>query len=113
MNERNIDTVKTEIEAAIAKDPVVLFVKGTPSMPMCGFSKGVMDVFQSLGVTYKTYDVLEDSLIREGVKQFTQWPTIPQIFIKGEFIGGYDIVKEMYQKGELQKMLAEVTEARN
>ncbi len=113
MSERNIETVKTEIEALVAKDPIVLFVKGNAAMPMCGFSKGVMDVFQNLGVAFKTYDVLEDSLIREGVKQFTQWPTIPQIFIKGEFIGGYDIVKELYQKGELQKMIAEATEVRN
>ncbi len=106
MSERNLETIKTEIEAAIHKDPIVLYVKGTQNMPMCGFSKGVMEVFSHLGATFKTYDVLEDPLIREGVKQFTQWPTIPQIFIKGEFVGGYDIVKDLYQSGELEKLIS-------
>ncbi len=105
MSERNLETVQTEIDQAVKKDTVVAFVKGNPAMPMCGFSKGVMDVFQHLGVDFKTYDVLEDPLIREGVKHYTQWPTIPQVFIKGEFVGGYDIVKDLYQKGELQKMV--------
>ena len=109
MSERSLETIKTEIEAAIKKDPIVMYVKGTLNMPMCGFSKGVMEVFTHLGATFKTYDVLEDSLIREGVKQYTQWPTIPQIFIKGEFVGGYDIVKDLYQSGELEKMVAEAT----
>ena len=107
MSERNLETVKSEIETNIKKDPIVLFVKGSPSMPMCGFSKGVMDVFHHLGADFKTYDVLEDPLIREGVKQFTQWPTIPQIFIKGEFVGGYDIVKDLYESGELKKLIEE------
>jgi len=105
MSERNLETIQTEIEKAVKADPIVMFVKGNRAMPMCGFSKGVMEVFQHLGVDFKTYDVLEDPLIREGVKQFTQWPTIPQVFIKGEFVGGYDIVKDLYQKGELQKMV--------
>ena len=100
-----MDEAQKKISEDIAKNPIIVFVKGSREMPMCGFSKGVMEMFQNLGVDFKTYDVLEDPLIREGVKQFTQWPTIPQIFIKGEFVGGYDIVKDLFQKGELQKMV--------
>jgi len=97
--------VQKKITEDVAKYPVLLYVKGTPQAPMCGFSKGVMDIFQKLGVEFKTIDVLEDSGIRDGVKQFSSWPTIPQIFIQGKFVGGYDIVRDLYQKGELQKML--------
>jgi monothiol glutaredoxin len=74
-------------------------------MPMCGFSKRVMDIFEDLGVNFETRDVLSDPEIREGVKEFTQWPTIPQIFINGEFVGGCDIVTDLYTSGELKKMV--------
>lgn len=104
---------ENEVQAAIAKEvasaPVVMYVKGSAQMPMCGFSKGVMDVFTHLGVPFKTVDVLADPDVREGVKRFTQWPTIPQIFINGQFIGGFDIVRDMYEKGELQTLVKEAT----
>lgn len=93
------------ISEHIKSAPVVMFVKGTREEPMCGFSKAVMDVFDRLGAEYKTIDVIADPDIREGVKQYTQWPTIPQIFVHGEFVGGCDIVRDLYNKGELEKML--------
>jgi len=104
---RNEQEVQKEIQETISKHPIVMFVKGSQQMPMCGFSKGVMSVFEELGVQFQTVDVLSDPLIREGIKQFTQWPTIPQVFIKGEFIGGFDIVRELYEKGELDKIVKE------
>ena len=93
------------IAEEVKNNPIVLFVKGSPQMPMCGFSKAVMDIFEDLGVQYKTVDVLSDPNIRDGIKQFTNWPTIPQIFIKGQFVGGCDIVRDLYARGELQKMV--------
>ncbi len=104
MSEKDMQKVVAE---TVASSPVVVFVKGTPEMPMCGFSKGVMDLFQNLGVPFKTVDVIGNPEYREAVKQFTQWPTIPQIFIKGEFVGGFDIVKDLYASGELEKMVKE------
>lgn len=89
----------------VATYPVMLFVKGTPESPMCGFSKGVMDVFNYLGVAFKTVDVLSDPMIRDGIKKFTDWPTIPQVFIRGEFVGGFDIVRDLFETGELEKKL--------
>jgi monothiol glutaredoxin len=99
------EDVQKAIAEAVAATPILLFVKGTPEMPQCGFSKGVMDVFDDLGVEYKTVDVLSDNRIREGIKRFTNWPTIPQIFIRGQFVGGFDIVRDMYGSGELQKLV--------
>jgi monothiol glutaredoxin len=98
------DMQKT-IAEEVAKNPILMFVKGTPDMPMCGFSKGVMDLFQHLGVPFKTIDVIGNPEYREAVKEFTQWPTIPQIFIKGEFVGGFDIIRDLYSSGELKKMV--------
>lgn len=97
--------VQKVIAETVAAYPVVLFVKGTPEAPQCGFSKGVMDIFGYMDVPFKSVNVLADPLIREGIKTFTQWPTIPQIFVKGEFIGGFDIVRELFEKGELEPML--------
>lgn len=97
--------VQKSIEETVKANPIVIYVKGSPQMPMCGFSKAVMDIFERLGVQYKTVDVLSDPDVREGIKTFTQWPTIPQVFIKGEFVGGCDIVRDLYSKGELQKMV--------
>ena len=99
------DETQKKIAAEVAGTPIVLYVKGTPEMPMCGFSKGVMDTFKSLNVPFKTVDVMSDPAVRDGIKEFTSWPTIPQVFIKGEFVGGYDIVKDLYSKGELQKLV--------
>jgi monothiol glutaredoxin len=82
-------------------------MKGTPAMPMCGFSGQVVQILDYLGVTYKGIDVLADMAIRQGIKEYSNWPTIPQLFVKGEFVGGCDIVREMFQAGELQDVLAE------
>jgi monothiol glutaredoxin len=91
----------------IAANDVVLFMKGAHQAPQCGFSGLVVQVLDHLGVDFKDINVLEDMGVREGIKTYSNWPTIPQLYIKGEFIGGADIVKEMFQTGELQKMLAD------
>jgi monothiol glutaredoxin len=101
--------VQKAIETAVKTQPVLLFIKGTAQMPMCGFSKGVIDMFSYLEVPFETVDVLADPLIREGVKKFTQWPTIPQIFLKGQFIGGFDICRELFERGELETMVKQAT----
>ena len=103
MNE-NIDI---KIKDLITKNDVCLFMKGTPEVPQCGFSMAVSNVLKHLKVNFVGINVLEKNEIREGIKQFSDWPTIPQLYIKGEFIGGCDIVKEMFEKGELQKKLTE------
>ncbi|MGE5512661.1 MAG: Grx4 family monothiol glutaredoxin [Bacteroidota bacterium] len=95
------------IRKQIAANDVVLFMKGTKSMPQCGFSGQLVQILQYLGVDYKDINVLEDMSIREGIKSFTQWPTIPQLYVKGEFVGGCDIVREMFQQGELQELFAD------
>ena len=94
-----------KIKDELNKNEVCLFMKGTPEVPQCGFSLAVSNVLKHLKVNFKGINVLEDSDIREGIKEFNDWPTIPQLHIKGEFIGGCDIVKEMFEKGELQKIL--------
>lgn len=109
MSETQVDDVQKAISEAVAETPILLFVKGTPEMPQCGFSKGVMDVFDDLGAAYKTVDVLADPLVRDGIKRFTNWPTIPQVFIKGQFVGGFDIIRDMYASGELQKLVGEAS----
>ncbi len=96
------------IESDIKNNDIVLYMKGTRQVPQCGFSATVAQVLERLGITeYKDVNVLADAEIREGIKQFTNWPTIPQLYVKGEFIGGCDIVREMYQSGELQQLLAD------
>jgi monothiol glutaredoxin len=97
--------VQDWIRKTIASSDVVLFMKGTKNFPQCGFSSQVAQILGHLGVEYKDVNVLEDMGIREGVKSFSQWPTIPQLYIKGEFVGGCDIVREMFQEGELQQFL--------
>lgn len=94
-----------EIETIISTHPIVLFMKGTPAMPMCGFSGVVCQVLARLGQEVHGINILEDPEMREGIKVYTNWPTLPQLYIKGEFIGGADIVKEMYQSGELATYL--------
>lgn len=92
------------IAKTIAANDVVLFMKGTSRFPQCGFSAQVAQILNHLGVEYKDVNVLEDMSIREGIKTFSNWPTIPQLYVKGEFIGGCDIVREMFQQGELQQL---------
>jgi monothiol glutaredoxin len=93
------------IESEIAATPVVLYMKGTPVFPQCGFSARVVQILSHVGVPFKGVNVLEDMELREGIKEFANWPTIPQLYVKGEFVGGCDIIMEMYQAGELQQML--------
>src|SRR5579871_5867640 len=95
------------IQAVIDASPVVLFMKGTPLFPQCGFSARVVQILKHAGVPFSSVNVLEDPEIRDGIKAFSDWPTIPQLYVKGEFIGGCDIVTEMFQAGELQALLAE------
>ncbi len=99
--------VLDRIGEEIAASDVVLFMKGTPQFPQCGFSAAVTSVLSQLGVPFKGVDVLADDAIRQGIKAFSNWPTIPQVYVKGEFVGGCDIVREMYQSGELQRLLQE------
>jgi monothiol glutaredoxin len=97
--------VNEKIKDIITKNDVVLFMKGTPEMPQCGFSMTVSNILKELKVKFSGVNVLADPDIRQGIKDFSNWPTVPQLYIKGEFIGGCDIAKEMYEKGELQKIL--------
>ena len=101
------ENTKKKIIDLIEKNEVCLFMKGTPDVPQCGFSLAISNVLKHLGVSFKGVNVLEDNDIRDGIKAFSDWPTIPQLYIKGEFIGGCDIVKEMFEKGDLQKKLQE------
>ena len=95
------------IQSDIDQAPVMLFMKGTAMFPQCGFSARVVQILTHLGVPFQTANVLEDAELREGIKQFSQWPTIPQLYVKGEFVGGCDIVMEMFQSGELETLLTE------
>jgi len=101
------DTSHAAIKADIDTNDVVLFMKGTASMPQCGFSSRVAGVLNYLGVQYKDVNVLADEGIRNGIKSFSDWPTIPQLYVKGEFVGGCDIIREMFQAGELQTFFAD------
>lgn len=97
------DIIRKDLES----NDIVLYMKGTSVFPQCGFSAAVVQVLSQLGVRYKDVNVLEDSDIRQGIKDFASWPTIPQLYVKGEFIGGCDIVREMYESGELQELMRE------
>ena len=99
------DQTKNLIQSQIDNNEVCLFMKGTPDAPQCGFSMAVTNILKLLGVNFQSVNVLEDQNIREGIKVFSDWPTIPQLYIKKEFIGGCDIIKEMYASGELKKTL--------
>jgi len=98
-------TVFDRIKQDIADNSVVLFMKGTPVFPQCGFSAAVVQILSHLGVKFKGIDVLADPEIRQGIKEFSSWPTIPQLYVKGEFVGGCDIVREMFESGELSEVL--------
>ena len=93
------------IENEVKGNEVVLFMKGTPQFPMCGFSGQVMQILDNLGVAYKGLNVLESDELRQGIKTYSNWPTIPQLYVKGEFVGGCDIIRELFQSGELQSLL--------
>lgn len=101
------DPVHARIQTEITENPVVLYMKGTPVFPQCGFSARVVQILSHMGVPFKGVNVLEDMALRDGIKSFTNWPTIPQLYVMGEFVGGCDIVTEMFQSGELASMLEE------
>ncbi|MBT0668290.1 Grx4 family monothiol glutaredoxin [Novosphingobium profundi] len=94
------------IRALIEDNEIVLFMKGVPEAPQCGFSAGVVKVFDAIGRSYVGINVLDDPFLREGIKEFSEWPTLPQVYVRGEFIGGCDIVRDMYASGELQALFA-------
>jgi len=99
---------KQRIETLIASSPVFVFMKGNKLMPQCGFSNNVVQILTALAVPFETFDVLSDAEVRQGIKEFSEWPTIPQVYVKGEFMGGSDILIEMYNSGELREKLAVV-----
>ena len=99
------NTTVNQIQSEIDENDIVLFMKGTPMFPQCGFSAAIAQALTSMKVKFKGVDVLENSSLRQGIKDFSNWPTIPQLYLKGEFLGGCDIVKEMFETGELQKIL--------
>ena len=105
MNDNNFLDVSENIDSQITNNDVVLFMKGTPVFPMCGFSAATVQILTNLGVKFNSVNVLESNEIREGIKKFSDWPTIPQLYIKKEFIGGCDIIKEMFESGELLELL--------
>jgi monothiol glutaredoxin len=100
-------TTHDQIDTTVKSNDIVLFMKGTADMPQCGFSGRSVQILQHLGVTFKDVNVLENEAIRNGIKEYTNWPTIPQLYIKGEFVGGADIMMEMFQSGELKQMIAD------
>ena len=100
-------SIEQFIDNEVKANDVVLFMKGTPQFPQCGFSGQVVQILDYVGVDYKGVDVLTSSELRQGIKEYSNWPTIPQLYVKGEFIGGSDIVREMFQAGELQQMFAD------
>ena len=100
-------TVAQRIKDDISSNDVVLYMKGTPVFPMCGFSAAVVQVLGHMGVKFKGINVLEDPSIRQGIKDFSNWPTIPQLYVKGEFVGGCDIIREMFESGELRPFMEE------
>jgi monothiol glutaredoxin len=106
-NKDAIMSIEQFIENEVKTNDVVLFMKGTPQFPQCGFSGQVVQILDHVGVGYKGLNVLESADLRDGIKTYSNWPTIPQLYVKGEFVGGCDIVREMFQAGELQTLLAE------
>jgi monothiol glutaredoxin len=100
------DDTNARIDAVVKNNPVVLFMKGTPLFPQCGFSSRAIAILERLGVEFESVDVLQDQGIRQGIKAYSDWPTIPQLYVNGEFVGGSDIMMEMYESGELAEMFA-------
>lgn len=106
------NSIATRIREQISSDDVVLFMKGTPVFPQCGFSAAVVQVLNHMGVKFGSVDVLMDPEIRQGIKEFTSWPTVPQLYVKGEFVGGCDIIREMFETGELEQTFEQAGVAR-
>ncbi len=102
------EALKKKIDETVAGNKIVLFVKGTKSFPQCGFSNAVIEIFKSLQVPFECVNILADQSLREGLKEYSSWPTFPQVYVAGEFIGGCDIVREMHQKGELAPVVQKV-----
>ena len=102
-----MSAINDKIQQQIGGDDVVLYMKGTPVFPMCGFSAQVVQVLSHAGVPFQSYNILEDADLRNGLKQFSNWPTFPQLYVKGELVGGCDIVREMHESGELEQLMAE------
>ncbi|MCZ7687136.1 MAG: Grx4 family monothiol glutaredoxin [Sandaracinaceae bacterium] len=103
------DATRTRIQALVDENPIVLFMKGTKTFPQCGFSHTAVEVLRRCGVQFKDVNVLEDPEVRQGIKEFGNWPTIPQLYVKGKLVGGSDILVEMFENGELQPMVEEAT----
>jgi monothiol glutaredoxin len=101
------DDVQARIQGLVDANPVLLFMKGSPLFPQCGFSSRAIAILTHLGVEFESVDVLQDQGVRQGIKAFSDWPTIPQLYVKGEFVGGSDIMMEMYESGELQQLLTD------
>ena len=99
------DDARSRIDSTVKANDVVLFMKGTPLFPQCGFSSRAIAILEHLGVAYESVDVLQDQGIRQGIKEYSDWPTIPQLYVKGEFVGGSDIMMEMFENGELQQLV--------
>ena len=97
--------INSKIKENNSKDPIVLYMKGNPTFPQCGFSSTVVQILKHIGVNFKSYDVLQDENLRDGIKKYSNWPTIPQLYIKGEFVGGCDIIREMFENGELKDLI--------
>jgi monothiol glutaredoxin len=106
-------SIQALIDGQLKENDVVLYMKGDRDFPQCGFSAVVVQILKNLGIEFKTYNVLEDPELRQGIKDYTDWPTIPQLYIKGEFIGGCDIVREMFTSGELQTLIREKLQSRS
>ena len=102
----NVSDAKSRIDEIVGNNDIVLFMKGTELFPQCGFSSRAVAILDHLGAPYKTVDVLQDPEIRNGIKEYSDWPTIPQLYVKGEFVGGSDIMMEMFESGELQQLVA-------
>lgn len=104
-----MDDILKKIEQEVKQNKIIIYMKGTKTEPQCGFSAAVVDAFNSLGVDFETRDILADNELREAIKKYSNWPTVPQVFIGGKFIGGCDITRELYQTGELQKLVKGVS----
>ena len=104
-----MEDILKKIDNEVKKNKIIIYMKGTKAEPQCGFSAAVVDVFNTLGVGFETRDILSDNELREGIKKYSNWPTIPQVYINGKFIGGCDITRELYETGELQKIIQETS----
>ena len=104
-----MEDILKKIDNEVKKNKIMVYMKGTKAEPQCGFSAAVVDVFNTLGVGFETRDILSDNELREGIKKYSNWPTIPQVYINGKFIGGCDITRELYETGELQKIIQETS----